>query len=563
MSSFTRREFLRLSATSGLVAVVPSCWQSGPSLWKTFNIPGKIVGGSQQVAHLLREPHPKLRFPEPDTHTYKVAIIGGGASALCAAWKLKKTGVEDFILLELEPWLGGTAAFGRTNNTEFPWAAHYINVPPAEADCIKEVLSDLGIIEGYDDQGRPQIPEEYILKWPRERLFMEGKWIEWDLLEGASPREQEAIRAFEDDMLSWTLYKGRDRRRAFALPLSYSTSDSMVRKLDDISMETYVRSKGWNSPRLDWMINYACRDDYGSTMESVSAWAGIHYFACRFYDRRLQKEYPSDTLTWPAGNGFLIQRLSVDLSKSQCRLGCVVLRVDNDGSGVTVGYFDTSAQTYRSLKAQTVIYAAKLHTAPFVVVGLPASQKKAISSCVYSPWLTASIHVHQLPTNFEVSIAWDNVIYGSPSLGYIVADHQTRKPYKNSPSVLVYYLPFVENIDVARLRLLEHGHTYWVNVIMQDLLHAHPDLEHYVQRIDIYRWGHAMIRPKPGAIWGPEREHRATSVGAVYFASCDTTALPLFEEACFSGIRAAEQALDHLDKAFESSLKGLTRESPI
>ena len=134
---------------------------------------------------------------------------------------------------------------------EFPWAAHYINIPPAEADCVKEVLSDLGIIEGYDEAGRPRIPEQHILRWPTERLFMDGRWTEWDLLAGASTQDREAILAFEDDMLTWTLYRGFDGRRAFSLPLSYSTADSRVRELDNISMETYVRSKGWNSPRLD------------------------------------------------------------------------------------------------------------------------------------------------------------------------------------------------------------------------------------------------------------------------------------------------------------------------
>ena len=558
MSSFTRREFLRLSTTSGLLAVVPSCWNSGPPLPRTFNIPGRIVGGNQQAGHLLRESRPRDRFPEPEAHTYDVAIVGGGVSGLCAAWKLKKAGLDNFILLELEPWLGGTSASGRAEGTEFPWAAHYINVPPREADCVKEVLSDLGIIEGYDEGGRPRIPEQHILRWPTERLFMDGRWIEGDLLSGASTEERKAILAFEDDMLAWTLYRGFDGRRAFALPLSYSTTDSWVRQLDDISMATYVRSKGWHSPRLDWMINYACRDDYGGTMATVSAWAGVHYFACRYYDQRLQNEYPSDTLTWPAGNGFLVQRLAQDLADSQYRLGCTVLRIDNDDPGVRVGYFDTSNETYRSLSARTVIHASKLHTAPFLVDGLPGPQVEAIESCDYSPWLTASIHVSELPTNAEVSIAWDNVLYSSRSLGYIVADHQTRKVYKDNPSVLVYYLPFVEEIDLARQKLLEEEHPYWVNVIMQDLLAAHPDLGRYVSRIDIYRWGHAMIRPSPGIIWGRESVVRRKPFGNVYFASCDTTGLPLFEEACFSGIRAAEQVLERLGRTFESSIKGLS-----
>ncbi len=562
MSSFTRRQFLHLASTSSLLVVVPSCWNAGTVTAKTFDIPGRIVGGNQRAGHLLRESRPRDRFPEPEAHTFDVAIVGGGVSGLCAAWKLKKAGLDDFILLEMEPWLGGTAASGRTEGTEFAWAAHYINVPPAEADCVKEVLSDLGVIEGYDEAGRPRIPEEHILRWPTERLFMDGRWIEWNLLGGASAEEQETILAFEDDMLSWTLYRGFDGRRAFALPLSYSTTDSCVRQLDDISMETYVRAKGWNSPRLDWMINYACRDDYGGTMATVSAWAGIHYFACRYYDQRLRNEYPSDTLTWPAGNGFLVQRLAQDLADSQYRLQCAALRIDNDDGGVRVGYFDTLSETYRSILAKTVIHASKLHTAPFLVDGLPSPQVAAIESCDYSPWLTASIHVSELPTNSEVSIAWDNVLYNSQSLGYVVAGHQTRSDYRdNHPSVLVYYLPFVEDIDLARQKLLEEEHPYWVNVIMQDLLVAHPDLERVVSHIDIYRWGHAMIRPGPGVIWGRESFIRREPFGNVYFASCDTTGLPLFEEACFSGIRAAEQVLERLGRTFESSIKNLSGEA--
>jgi hypothetical protein len=69
-----------------------------------------------------------------------------------------------------------------------------------------------------------------------------------------------------------------------------------------------------------------------------------------------------------------------------------------------------------------------------------------------------------------------------------------------------------------------------------------------------------MIRPRPGVIWGPESSIRREPFGNVYFASCDTTGLPLFEEACFSGIRAAEQVLEQLGKTFETSIKGLAEE---
>ena len=557
MPSLTRRSFIRAAAASGLTAVVPSCWHSKPAAQKTFNIPGEIIGGSHQFGHLVRQAHSKSLFPEPENHTYDVAIVGGGASALCAAWKLRKSGLDDFVILELEQRPGGTSSWGEGNGTQFPWAAHYLNIPPAEADCLHEVLRDIGIIKGYDARGRPQVHDQHILNWPKERLFFEGKWSNWDVLENTTAQEQEIFLLFEDDMLTWTLYRGRDGRRAFSNPLRYSTTDTRVRRLDRISMKDYIRSKGWKSRRLDWLINYGCRDDYGATMENVSAWAGIHYFANRFYDRRLKNEYPSDTMTWPAGNGYLIQKLSTGLNETKYRLGCAVLRVRDEQDGVRVDYFNTAKGDYHSLRAKTVIYAAKLHTAPWVVADLPKPQVEAIRSCEYSPWLTAAVHVRELPVRGNESVAWDNVLFNGPSLGYIVSDHQTRQIYENAPSVLVYYLPFVHNLDKARQELLERDHQHWVNVVLKDLTEAHPNIEELVQRIDIYRWGHAMIRPKPGTIWRKESELRSESFGAIHFASCDVTGLPLFEESCFTGIRSAELALTQLGRSFETSLKGL------
>ena len=60
------------------------------------------------------------------------------------------------------------------------------------------------------------------------------------------------------------------------MPLRYSTADPKVRHLDEISMAQYLREEGWHDDRLGWLVDYACRDDYGSTAAQVSAWAGIH-----------------------------------------------------------------------------------------------------------------------------------------------------------------------------------------------------------------------------------------------------------------------------------------------
>lgn len=483
-------------------------------------------------------------------------VVGGGISGLSAAWKLGKAGVERLLVLELAPELGGTSLPGGQGPAVFPWAAHYINIPPWEADCVHEILLDLGVIEGYDARGRPRVAPDCLLRWPHERLFIGGRWVEGlDPFVDADEPEQEVLRAFEDDMLRWTLYRGRDSRRAFAMPLRYSTREEAVMALDRITMEAYMRSRGWASQRLDWLVDYACRDDYGSLKSQVSAWAGIHYWACRFYDRRVRDEYPADTLTWVEGNAFLVRGLAERIGTESLRTRCPVVRIAWEKDGARIWYMDLTSGETHTIASRTVIYAGKLHTAPFVVEGLPEAQRRAMAGITYSPWLVAAVQLASLPEEGGVPMAWDNVFFDSPSLGYVRADHQRFR--EDGKAVLVYYRPFVGEVDIARGELLRRSHQHWAQVIMEDLLQAHPDLVSRVERIDVYRWGHAMVRPAPGAIWGEESRWRARPLEGLFFATCDATGLPLFEEAVFAGVQAAEQCLAHLGADFHTSLEGL------
>ena len=177
----------------------------------------------------------------------------------------------------------------------------------------------------------------------------------------------------------------------------------------------------------------------------------------------------------------------------------------------------------------------------------------------YSPWLVAALHLKKgggedlSPDRF----AWDNVLYDGPSVGYLDAGHQGSVSQRGR--TLVYYLPFASDPEAARRALLDRSHRFWADAVMSDLTAAHPELEDLVERLDLYLWGHAMVRPEPGVIWGNDLELRQLRRGAVSFATCDVSGLPLFEEAVFHGLRAAEECLDLLDIPCESSLKGLTR----
>ncbi len=87
---------------------------------------------------------------------------------------------------------------------------------------------------------------------------------------------------------------------------------------------------------------------------------------------------------------------------------------------------------------------------------------------------------------------------------------------------------------------------------LTDLTRAHPDLRALTTRLDVMRWGHAMIRPRPGFLWGGARAAAQQPFRGIHFANTDLSGIALFEEAFDHGLRAAEEVLKNRGAAFES-----------
>jgi hypothetical protein len=194
-----------------------------------------------------------------------------------------------------------------------------------------------------------------------------------------------------------------------------------------------------------------------------------------------------------------------------------------------------------------VIYALPRFTAPHVIEDYAPTGLGAFSYC---PWMVANLTVDRLPDG----AAWDNILFESPSLGYVVATHQNLR-IAPGPSVLTYYLPLpVPNPETARTWMLERSWSDWVSMILADLARAHPEIESLVTHVDVMLWGHAMIRPVPGFVWGDARRRAGEPHGAIRFAHSDMSGISLFEEAQYHGVRAAEQVMRELGHAHPSSL---------
>jgi hypothetical protein len=167
--------------------------------------------------------------------------------------------------------------------------------------------------------------------------------------------------------------------------------------------------------------------------------------------------------------------------------------------------------------------------------------------------MVANITLSEHPAGRGFELAWDNVLYDSASLGYVVATHQDGRGH--GPTVLTYYKPMLQDdVRAARTQLLETQWEEWVAQIVSDLSPAHPGFEGWIENVDVFLWGHAMVRPRPRFLWGEALAESARPLGRVHFAHTDLSGMALVEEAQYWGVRAAEDVMRARGHTFASWL---------
>ncbi len=501
-----RRQFLQGSLTLAGLSLVgcPSRRAPAPE--------GAVVGASWQRGHRLRE------ASEPKTGQRlrtDVAILGGGVAGLSAAWRLRRAGLEEFLLLELESDLGGNSRAATYPASRAPWGAHYLPVPTPDSRAVIELLKELEVM---NEAG--QCREEYLCHEPQERLYLHGRWQDGLFPNlGATRRDLQELQEFQSEIERLRLLRDRRGRPAFALPAPLSSPDWL--EFDGLSMQAFIEQKGWTSRRLRWWLEYACRDDFGCSLENTSAWAGLHYHAARPAEDQL--------LVWPEGNAWLTDRLAAPLQE-RARTDCLVRSVRTDGQRVITrvehpeGAFE--------VESRRAVFCLPTFLRRFVLEGA------APEPFTYAPWAVANLVLQR----GDEGACWDNVLYDSPSLGYVVATHQslTTRP---GPTVWTWYRPLTGDPMKEREGMLARPWESWRQEIVSELSRPHPDLVERLSRLDVMLLGHAMVRPVPGLRGSGALETVSRPRKGVHFAHSDLSGFSLFEEANYHGVRAAEEVL--------------------
>ncbi|MEQ8275391.1 MAG: FAD-dependent oxidoreductase [Deltaproteobacteria bacterium] len=523
----TRRELLTwLFGTTAAGALAGCRRTTEPSFG------GEFHEGAFAAAHRIRDGQLP---PDADAEPVEVPVLvlGGGIAGLSAAWRLHRSGFDRFFVLDLESAPGGTARGDRSNVTSYPWGAHYLPAPPKTNAPLVELCDDLGFVAGYDDAGHPQYPEHLLVADPEERVYFEGAWHRGHLpMHAATTADREQLERFEAKVAAFVDHR-TDGRRAFTLPVDEGVG---FEDLDAMTFAAWLDREGFDAPFVRHLADYACRDDYGTVPETTSAWYGLHYFAAR------TKQGGGDSapfLSWSNGNARIADGIVARIGQSRFRPFTVIASVapEGDGRRVRVRTWDLALRRSTTWIAEQVIFALPSFLRRYLIQGyeVPAYHPS------YAPWLVANVHLTRRPWSPGFETAWDNTIFDSRSLGYVVATHQDGA--SRGPTVWTHYTPLLGDPKTARRSLLEMSWSEATDAVVRELARTHEDFEKSVERIDVRRWGHGMVRPTPGTRTDSARRAAARPVGPVHFAHTDLSGVALFEEAFAHGDRAAREVL--------------------
>ena len=519
-------------------------------LGRDHSFPVRMLGPSMELGHLLRDGAIKAGAGRFESESTGVTIIGAGISGLSAGWWLKKQGFDDFQILELEEEPGGNSQSSKNEISAFPWGAHYIPLANKESEYVREIFKEFGIIESEDENGLAKYNPLYLCHDPEERLFKDGSFQEGLVPKrGLRPDEQEDLERFFKKIVEFRGRKGRDGKPVFAIPLDLSSRDEEFLRLDHISMDHWLKENDFKSKPLLWYVNYCCRDDYGTTADNVSAWAGIHYFAGR---RGIAGNAEQNAVvTWPEGNGFIVQKFK-ELLGDKIHTGAAAFELANVDSGVRCMYMKRGSKKVYALQSDYAIFASPRPISKYVLKDREfTSDTDYVDSLNYPPWIVANISLDRLPSARGISSAWDNVGYYSDSLGYVVATHQNITTRKSSPTVITYYYPLSHlSSREARSVLARSSAQEWTEIVIGDLAKMHPTIESRIKAIEFWPWGHGMISPSVGYLWGAERRKMLENIGRIYFAHSDMSGISNFEESQYRGVEAAKAILATKNKAY-------------
>ncbi len=252
------------------------------------------------------------------------------------------------------------------------------------------------------------------------------------------------------------------------MPLATLTKEEKIVYFDKISFAEYLKINGFRSHFLIWYITVRLNDEYGTPIETLSAWAGITYFRNILFKGWTNKKRKL-SLTWEDGLGYISKQMISLLDPSRLRTGIFVLKMENLKDHVKIVCYDRYLATYKTVLAKQAVFSIPKNQVYHIVDGLKKDRGLDFADLSYSSWMVATIFLKSLPEFPKGSVAWENVRYKSWNLGYINNQYQRTPQWEShNPHVFSLYASFPYNPKKERYELLSYGWDFWARLMFVD-----------------------------------------------------------------------------------------------
>ncbi len=563
-----------MAATAGMCGDVAP---RDPHMLRGGNLPGAF-----SVAHWMRDR--RLKFSprqailsagcdgragsfdiDEGDESFDVIILGGGLAGLSTAFFVLRHHPQTRILiLDANAQAGGNAA--RDSAPPLPvvtsTAGAYISAPAAEAEI--DLYKEVGIEWERQRVADPAFNFFFDENTPGAKPGHSG-WSLDAFGKGlrALPYPSNVIADFERCRNAFVKWYNTDG----APTDPPDSSDPRYDYLSEMTFADYLTDSLRCDPLVsDFYTRYTV-DALSGAAHQINAHSAISF---------LSGDYKGDLITFPGGTSEIARRLiswltlaDVPRRAVEIRTEAVALKVDVETGlpSASVVYFKDEA--FRRARARALVIATNAQSARRLVDHLSsAERRRAWDSIKDAPAVTASVVLRSAAPLIDLGLGFDQYWWGSRYWAdFIVADWITANRYKPDRStVLTFYggnsAP-AEDLASERMKLLATPFDAYEKSLKDDLsrilARTRFDFDRDVAAISVYRWGHGMLMPTPGSIFGTTRNangrlERAKAprriacwpLGPISFAGQHAEGSPCVGSAIGSGHRAAHEVLARL-----------------
>ncbi|RPI66893.1 MAG: FAD-dependent oxidoreductase [Ignavibacteriae bacterium] len=500
----TRRDFIKLVMLgSGATYALGVSGCRKPGEMRLLASPKRTHATPQfQVAHAyLRDRAP---LPAPyKTESCDVVIVGAGLSGLTAAVELERQG-KRVILVESESRPGGAGVQADLAGGRIPLGNVYFVERTEALDSLIRFGGVEPVIcppDGYD-LGRGEVVRDL---WTDETL---DRVISNDT-------ERDGMKRFRDQIVGLG-----DNVPAY--PLENSLTPELASL--DVSAEEWI--KGFKSQTLLTVLNSYSRSSMGALLLRTNI-----YCLQNFYSGELGSNLNADRFTFPGGPGALTKAVGDRLTCQ--RLDHVCVRVTQDERSAQVDCVDESGKVVRFTASQ-VIMASQKFQAPYLIPDMPTSQVAACKALSYAPYMTLHI-VSDVPlTESDVYDTWNL----TSEFETDVVNPGSVPGMNLSKHVSSLFVP-MDEFARGQLQNPELFARRSADIIERFVGTRTPEQQASIREVYCWGWGHGLVIPTPGSHSGIAQAASARH-GRIHFANTDCDAAPAIENACYHGLRAAQ-----------------------